>query len=46
VPVRPDAALFPGAACAWETCVSLPLLGDFSNEELQYMKGALEKCLT
>ncbi len=46
VSAYPDRTLFPGAAQAWESCVSLPLLGDFSSEELQYVKGTLDKCLS
>ncbi len=45
VPARPDGASFPGAARAWDTCVSLPLLSNFRSDELQYVRDALKKCL-
>lgn len=45
VPARPDGASYPGAARAWDTCISLPLLSNFRSGELQYLRDALKKCL-
>jgi len=36
----------PGAEKAWQDCVSLPLLGDFSQQEMRNMQGALSTCIS
>ncbi len=42
----PGADDCPGAERAWQDCVSLPLLSNFSHEELEQMEGALLTCLS
>ncbi|HXH73039.1 MAG TPA: DegT/DnrJ/EryC1/StrS family aminotransferase [Mariprofundaceae bacterium] len=50
---RPVAGIFPGeqaeacpgALAAWQDCVSLPLLADFSEEEFLLMEQAVRACM-
>jgi len=46
LPVPAPVSSLYGANRAWDSCVSLPLLEDFSDAELQQMKEAITVCFS